>query len=286
MLRIAGIQMQNVRDKEKNIDKAIALLKIAADRGAKIICYPELFNTHWFPFDVDDEHFKLAESEDGLTISKMRSAAKQNKVTLICPIFEKGESGDYYNSAFIIGSDGELIGKYQKAHIPSIPYWEEKHYFSTGATGFTVFEAQGVTFGVMICWDNFFPEAARILALKGAQIVFCPTAAAFASHSKWETVIRANSMVNGMYAFRVNRVGKENDILNFYGKSFCSSPDGRLLDEPSGSQEGVVIVDIDLNEIKKTRKIWSFFKERKPELYKDILDLEIKEKDTVSDDKR
>ena len=266
--------MHSTKYKEKNIDKAIGLLNIAAERGAKIICYHELFNTHWFPFDVSEDHFELAESEDGLTISKMREAAKQNKVTLICPIFEKDKNGNYYNTAFVIGNDGKLIGKYQKTHLPQIPHWEEKFYFDTGETGFNVFRSQSVNFGILICWDNFFPEAARILALKGAQIIFCPTAAAFASHGKWETAIRANSIVNGVYAFRVNRVGKENNILNFYGKSFCSGPDGSLLDEPAGSQEGVVMVDIDIKEIKKVRKTWSFFKERKKELYKEMLDIE------------
>lgn len=276
-MRIAGIQMQSVISKDKNIDKARALLKIAADRGAQIICFPELFNTHWFPFDVNSASFELAETERGVTITEMQKEAKHYKVTLICPIFEKGDDGRFFSSAIVIGNDGHVMGKHQKAHIPQIPYWEEKYYFSTGGSGFEVFKTKDLNFGILICWDNFFPEAARILALKGADIIFCPTAAAFASHSKWETAIKANSIVNGLYSFRVNRVGKENDILNFYGKTFCAGPDGMLNDEPAGAQEGIVIVDVNTDEIKKVRKTWEFLKERKKDMYSEILKIDIEQ---------
>lgn len=274
MIRIAGIQMHSTDNLEKNLDKARELLSIAADRGAKIICFHELFNTPWFPFDVSEDNFeKYAEDATGPTLSAMKVAAKKHKVTLICPIFEKTKEGGYFNTAFVVNSSGRITGKYQKVHIPQIPHWEEKFYFNTGETGFPVFSAHGIKFGVLICWDNFFPEPARIMALKGAKILFCPTAAAFASHNKWEIAIRANSMVNGVYSLRVNRVGKENDILSFYGKSFCAGPDGTLFDEPAGTQDGVVMVDIDLNEIKLVRKTWSFFKERKSDLYKEVIDI-------------
>jgi N-carbamoylputrescine amidase len=273
LLRIAGIQMHSTNDLEKNLEKATSLLKVAVDRGAKIVCYNELFNTPWFPFDVNDAHFKLAETKSGPTITAMKAAAKKNNVTLICPIFEKAGNDSYFNTAFVIGNTGRIIGKYQKVHVPQILYWEEKHYFDTGETGFKVFNSNGVKFGILICWDNFFPEAARIMALKGAQILFCPTAAAFASHNKWETAIRANSMVNGVYSLRVNRIGRENELLTFYGKSFCAGPDGNLFDEPSGSQDGVVLVDINVKEIKRVQKIWSFFKDRKKELYSELIDI-------------
>jgi N-carbamoylputrescine amidase len=274
MIRIAGVQMHSSADLTKNLVKAKELLGIAAARGAKIVCFHELFNTPWFPYDVDEAHFKFAEDEKGPTLSAMKAAAKEHKVTLICPIFEKVGDDNYFNTAFVISSAGKIIGKYQKVHIPQIPHWEEKFYFNTGETGFPVFKAHGVTFGILICWDNFFPEAARIMALKGAQILFCPTAAAFASHNKWETAIRANSMVNGVYSLRVNRIGKENDILKFYGKSFCAGPDGNLFDEPAGSQDGVVMVAVDVKEIKQVRKTWSFFKERKKELYSEVIEID------------
>ena len=273
MIRIAGIQMHSTDDLDKNIDKACGLLGIAAERGAKIICFHELFNTPWFPYDVNEDNFKYAEDISGPTLGAMRTAAKKHKVTLICPIFEKTKSGDYFNTAFVINASGRIQGKYQKVHIPQIPHWEEKFYFSTGTTGFKVFSAHGIKFGILLCWDNFFPEAARIMALKGAHVLFCPTAAAFASHNKWETAIRANSMVNGVYSLRVNRIGQENEVLTFYGKSFCAGPDGTLFDEPAGAQDGVVMVDINPNEIKQTRKTWSFFKERKSELYREVVDI-------------
>ncbi len=272
-MRIAGIQMHCVKNKLKNIEKAKGLLEVAAERGAKIVCFPEMFNLPWFPFDVNKDNFRLAETADGETISIMREAAKKYKVALILPIFEVTADLKYYNTTFIIGPGGGILGKYQKIHIPQIPYWEEKYYFSTGTCGFPVFKVKGVKIGILTCWDNFFPEAARILALKGARVLFCPTAAAFATQSKWEIAIRANSMVNGIYSLRVNRAGKENDILNFYGKSFCAGPDGKLVGDPAGSHEGVFLSDVDVNSITQSRKTWSFFKERKRSLYSEILDV-------------
>jgi N-carbamoylputrescine amidase len=212
----------------------------------------------------------LAEKIDGPSMMRMQKLAKENGVVLVCPIFEKEGENAFYNSAVVIDAGGEILGSYRKIHIPQIPLWEEKYYFSPGNLGFPVFETKFAVIGVQICWDNFFPEGSRILALRGAQIIFSPTAAAFASQKRWETVISSNAISNGIYFFRVNRVGSE-EKQDFYGKSFCISPEGELLDEPTGMKEGIALIDIDLRSIDKVRKEWPFFKDRRPETYKEIV---------------
>jgi len=272
MLRICGIQMACVEDKEKNLQKAVRLAELAAEKGAKIIGFQELFNTHWFPKDINQRNFALAEAMDGHSIQTMRRVAKEHSAVLICPFFEEGIEGVYHNTAVVINADGKVLGGYRKVHIPQIPLWEEKFYFSPGDTGFPVFHTKYAKIGVQICWDNFFPEGTRILALKGAQIVFAPTAAAFASQQRWETVIRAHAITNGLFVFRVNRVGSE-ERQDFYGKSFCVTPEGDLIDKPSGMQEGIVFANIDVKEIGVTRREWTFLRDRRPEVYRELTGL-------------
>jgi len=231
LLKLAGIQITCSEEKERNIEKAIRFTKIAIEKGAQIICFQELFTTHWFPREMNKRFFSLAEKADGLTIDTMRRLAKEYGVALICPIFEI-EENSFYNSAVVIDADGEILGSYRKIHVPQIPLWEERYYFSSGNHGFPVFETKFAPIGIQICWDNFFPEGSRILALKGAKILFSPTAAAFAPQRRWETVISSNAIANGVYIFRVNRVGSE-EKQDFYGRSFCISPEGELLDKPT-----------------------------------------------------
>ena len=266
---MAGIQISCCEEKERNIEKAVRFAKIAIEKGAHIICFQELFTTHWFPREMNKRNFSLAEKMDGLTIGTMRNLAKEYGVVLICPIFEIDEDS-FYNSAIVIDADGEILGSYRKIHVPQIPLWEEKYYFSSGNHGFPVFKTKFAAIGVQICWDNFFPEGSRILALKGAKILFSPTAAAFASQRKWETVISSNAIANGVYIFRVNRVGSE-EKQDFYGRSFCISPEGELLDKPTGMKDSIALIEIDLKSIDKTRKEWPFFKDRRPDSYKEIL---------------
>ena len=266
---MAGIQTSCCEEKERNIEKAVRLTKIAIEKGAHIICFQELFTTHWFPREMNKRYFSLAEKMDGLTIGTMRRLAKEHGVVLICPIFEI-EDESFYNSAIVIDADGEILGSYRKIHVPQIPLWEERFYFSSGNHGFPVFETKFAPIGVQICWDNFFPEGSRILALKGAKILFSPTAAAFASQRKWETVISSNSIANGVYIFRVNRVGSE-EKQDFYGRSFCISPEGELLDKPTGMKDSIALIEIDLKNIDQARKEWPFFKDRRPDSYKEIL---------------
>ena len=217
---------------------------------------------------MNKRYFSLAEKADGFTVGTMQKLAKTFGVVLICPIFEI-EEGSFYNSAIVIDAGGEVLGSYRKIHVPQIPLWEERYYFSTGNHGFPVFETKFAPIGIQICWDNFFPEGARILALKGAKILFSPTAAAFASQRKWETVISSNAIANGIFVFRVNRVGSE-EKQDFYGRSFCISPEGEYLDKPTGMKDSIALIEIDLKNIDKIRKEWPFFKDRRPDSYREI----------------
>jgi N-carbamoylputrescine amidase len=268
LIKLAGIQITCSEEKERNIEKAVRFTKIAIEKGAQIICFQELFTTHWFPREMNKRFFSLAEKADGLTIATMRRLAKEYGVVLICPIFEI-EENSFYNSAIVLDADGEILGSYRKIHVPQIPLWEERYYFSSGNHGFPVFETKFAPIGIQICWDNFFPEGSRILALKGAKILFSPTAAAFAPQRRWETVISGNAIANGVYIFRVNRVGSE-EKQDFYGKSFCISPEGELLDKPTGMKDSIALIEVDLKNIDKTRKEWPFLRDRRPEVYREI----------------
>ena len=268
-MKVAGIQIWCREEKEKNVEKAVRFSNIAIQNGAQMICFQELFSNHWFPREMNRKYFSLAEDMNGPTIEEMRKVAK-NGAVVICPIFEREGETNFYNSAVVIDAGGEVLGKYRKIHVPQIPLWEEKYYFSPGDLGFPVFETRFATIGVQICWDNFFPEGSRILALKGAQIIFSPTAAAFASQRRWETVISGNAISNNVFVFRVNRVGSE-EKQDFYGRSFCVSPEGELLDQPTAIKEGIALVEVDLKSVNKTRKEWPFFKDRRPDAYKEIL---------------
>ena len=266
MLRIAGIQLGCKKDKEYNLKRALKLLRFAASKEVRIVCLPQLFNTHWFPAEINPDHFELAEDENGPTLTALREIAQKENLVLVCPIFEKTEDGHHYNTAFVIDADGAIAGKYRKVHVPQFPLWEERTYFETGDLGFPVIETRYARLGILICWDNLFPEAARILGLGGAEILFSPTANAFLSHHKWKTMIMSHAISNGYYAFRVNRVGGEAK-QSFYGMSFCVGPTGQLLGEESGKTEGLIIAEIDLKEVSSARNQWPVLRDRHPELY-------------------
>ncbi len=266
LVKVAGIQMSCSSDIDKNLEKCINLIELAAERGANVICLQELFNTLWFPKDSNPENFALAEKVDGKTIRLLKGVAKKTGTVIIAPFFEKGIDGIYYNSAVVIDEKGQLVGTYRKVHVPQLPMYEESFYFSAGDLGFPVFDTSYGKIGIQICWDNFYPEGIRSLALKGAQIVFAPTAAAFASHEKWKTVLSASAITNGLYVFRVNRVGNE-DRHNFYGEAFCVNPLGEMVERPSGMGDGIYEVDIDLSMVEKTRQDYPYLKNRRPELY-------------------
>jgi len=273
ILKTAGIQLSASPSLEKNLSKAGTLVALAVSEGARIVCLPQLFNTLWFAHSIDKKSFSIAEKSDGPTMTAMREAAAKNRCVLIAPIFEE-DLGVYYNTAFVIGDDGNIIGRYRKMHVPQLPLWEERSYFSPGDLGFQVFKTPYATIGVQLCWDVFFPEGFRILALNGAQIIFAPTASAFEhSRGRWERAMQAAAHANGVFVFRVNRTGKE-DKQEFYGKSFCAGPDGEFIVKPGGASDGIVLADIDLTSMAAVRKEWVFLKDRRPEEYKGLLEKE------------
>ncbi len=270
-VKTAGVQLAPSDDGAENLRKAGALIALAADEGARIITLPQLFNVRWFPSHLSAKNFALAETESGPAISTLRELASKKEAVLIASIFEK-DGEDHFNTAFVIGTKGEIIGKYRKIHVPQIPLWEEKAYFRPGNLGFPVFDTPFCRIGVQICWDIFFPEGMRILALKGAQAIFVPTASAFEhSHRKWERAIMAAAHSNGVFITRVNRVGRE-ERQEFYGKSFCAGPDGEFVDNPAGPSAGVVLAELDLGEIGRVRNEWVFLRDRRPQEYKEILE--------------
>jgi N-carbamoylputrescine amidase len=270
-IKIAGIQFSPTSIREVNLRRTASLVELAAEKGAKIAALPQLFNTEFFPAAIDKSMFSLAEAEDGPSITAMRELSKKLSIVIIAPIFEV-DGDNYFNTAFVLGPEGEMIGKYRKIHVPQIPLWEEGTYFQTGDLGFPVFDTPFGRIGVQLCWDTFFPEGFRILALNGAQIVFTPTASAFFhSHRKWERALSAAAHSNGLFIFRVNRTGGEGE-QEFYGRSFCVRPDGEFVDEPGGKSEGVILTTLDLSEIGTTRKDWVFLKDRKPEHYSRIIE--------------
>lgn len=268
-LRLAGIQMGCSLDPEVNRRKAMEMAVLAADRGASLIGFSQLFVLPWFAYESRKEHFELAESIDGPTITSFQSIAQKHKVVLVCPIFER-EGDDYYNTAVVIEQDGSVLGSYRKIHLPQIPLWEEQSYFKPGNMGFPVFKTSVAQIGVQICWDNFFPEGSRILALGGAQFVFAPTASAFASQSRWERMISANAIANNLFIMRINRVGNE-ARQKFYGRSFCVNPYGESILSRAGSEDAILFCHINLQEVLDTREIWTFLKDRRPDLYGALL---------------
>jgi len=281
-IKVAGVQLSGSEDKARNLEKAVALLDLAAEREVRMACFPELFALPWFPAQMDKAHLDLAESTDGQTVSAMREAAKRLEMVIVAPFFEKDLEGRFFNSAAVIDADGALLGIYRKVHLPQIPLWEEKFYFAPGDRGFPVFRTRYLDIGVQLCWDNLFPEGTRALALAGAQLVFAPTAAAFDSQDLWLRMISVNAFANGLYVFRVNRVGAEPQ-QEFYGKSFCVSPFGDLVDQISGEGEGLVIEEVNPRDIQFVRREWPLLRDRRPECYLSLANLEVRPREEDDD---
>lgn len=267
-VKIAGIQMSCSEDKDRNLKKAAEMAEYALENGAKIIAFQQLFHLPWFPEETDEARFFLAEEADGPAISRMREIAKKGGAVMVCPIFER-DGENCYNTAFVIDADGSVAGKYRKAHVPDIPLWREKFYFTPGDQGFPVVQTRYAKIGVQLCWDVFFPEGARSLALKGAELIVAPTAAAFASALKWERMLTSAAIANGTYVFRVNRVGGP-ERQRFYGKSFLVNPFGEITIEPTGRSDAVVLAEMDTDEVAEAREVWNFMADRRPEHYGDL----------------
>jgi len=278
-VKIGLLQMSCDVKPELNLKKAIAMTNAAAKQGAQIVCLQELFRSQYFCQTEDTELFKLAETIPGPTTDELSKVARKKKVVIVASVFEKRAAGVYHNTAVILNADGTIAGKYRKMHIPDDPLYYEKFYFTPGDLGFKSHDTAYGKVGALVCWDQWFPEAARLTALSGAQILFYPTAIGWlpnedqevneAQHSAWETIQRAHAIANGVYVVAVNRVGPEGK-LNFWGQSFVSDPFGRVIACASADSEEVLVVDCDLNEIEQTRQNWPFLRDRRIDSYTPI----------------
>lgn len=272
------IQMACAADPQQNITRAIHCIEEAASRGAQIILLQELFTTLYFCQTEDERYFDLAEPIPGPLTERLSGIAAENDAVLVLPFFERRAPGLYYNSAAVIDADGSYLGKYQKMHIPDDPGFYEKYYFAPGDLGYRVFPTRYGKVGVLICWDQWYPEAARITALKGADILVYPTAIGTLPYESdeekerfrdaWTTVQRSHAVANGCYVASVNRVGTEED-LTFWGSSFVAGPFGEFLLQ-ADEREGVFTVECDFGSIERQRRTWPFYRDRRIDSYEDI----------------
>ncbi|HEY2988795.1 MAG TPA: carbon-nitrogen hydrolase [Candidatus Binatia bacterium] len=263
-------------DIKLNLEKAVAGIAAAAKKGAQIVCLQELFRSRYFPQAETAENFKLAEPIPGPTTDALSQVARKKKIVIIGSLFEQRSAGIYHNTAVVIGADGSILGKYRKMHIPDDPGFYEKFYFTPGDLGFLSFDAAVAKVGVLICWDQWFPEAARLTALCGAEILFYPTAigwlpteppdVAKAQRNAWEMVQRGHAVANGIYVAVANRVGREGK-LKFWGSSFVASPSGEIVAQGKTDQEEVLIARCDLEKIAEARQSWPFLRDRRIDAY-------------------
>lgn len=278
--RIALVQQSVTEDRARNLARAEEGIREAAARGAELVCLQELFRTPYFPQVESADHFDLAEPIPGPTTEHMTKLAGELGLVLIVPVFERRAAGLHHNSAVVVDANGTQVGLYRKMHIPDDPQFYEKFYFAPGDTGFHSFDTSAGRVGVLICWDQWFPEAARLVALDGAEIVFYPTAIAWlhgesnqenaAQRESWITVQRAHAIANGVFVAAVNRVGPEGS-LTFFGSSFVCDPQGRMLALAPSDREEVLVVDCPLGRIEEQRRGWPFLRDRRIDAYADLL---------------
>jgi N-carbamoylputrescine amidase len=276
VVSVGLVQMSCEQRPEANLKKAIAGINDAAKRGAQIVCLQELFRSQYFCQIEDIQLFKLAETIPGPTTEALGKVAKQKKVVIVASLFEKRAAGVYHNTAVMIDTNGKIVGKYRKMHIPDDPLYYEKFYFTPGDLGFQTHDTTYGKIGTLVCWDQWFPEAARLTALSGAQMLCYPTAIGWlpeedqemnlAQHSAWETIQRGHAIANGLFVIVVNRVGHEGK-LTFWGQSFVADPFGRIIAKASSDKEEVLVVDCDLAKIEETRQNWPFLRDRRIDAY-------------------
>ena len=279
-VRIGLIQLTAEDTPAANVRKTLPRIEEAAAKGAKIIGLQEMFTTKYFCIEQDPRHFALAEPvETGPSVTELAKAARRLGVVIIAPLFEARGSEVYHNTAAVIDADGTVLGKYRKMHIPQDPGFEEKFYFTPGDLGFRSWRTAHGDIGVLICWDQWYPEAARLTALAGAQILFYPTAIGWlpeekaslgrAQHNAWETVQRGHGVANGCYVAATNRVGREGRT-EFWGQSFVSDPYGEIVAKASPDREEVLLADCDLARQREFRRIWPFFRDRRIDAFGDL----------------
>ena len=280
--KIGLIQMAVGSDPQENLNHAVTKVEEVARGGGKIICLPELFRSQYFCQQEDAELFDLAESVPGPSTKALGKLAKDKKVTIVVPVFERRAGGVYHNSIVVMNEAGEIAGLYRKMHIPDDPAYYEKFYFTPGDRGFQAIKTPHATIGPLICWDQWYPEAARLTALMGAEIVMYPTAIGWHPSEKiqegtsqreaWMTIQRSHAIANGIFVVAVNRVGHEipagdGDGIEFWGSSFVCDPFGIILAQASVEKDEVLLVDIDLSRIETVRRNWPFLRDRRIDAY-------------------
>ncbi len=280
------IQAACSADPAANLTKTLAAAERAAKQGAQIICTQELFRSQYFCQSEDYKYFKLAESIPGPSTEAFQKLARKNRVVVIASLFEKRTAGVYHNSAAIIDADGSVLGVYRKMHIPDDPLYYEKFYFTPGDLGFRAWKTRYAKIGVLVCWDQWYPEGARLTALQGAEVLFFPTAIGWhpsekkkygaLQHSAWETIQRSHAIANGCYVCAPNRVGHEKlagtggDGIEFWGQSFVAGTSGEILARASVDKEETLIVSLDLSKVDQTRTHWPFLRDRRIDAYGDL----------------
>ncbi len=286
-VKLGLIQHACTADKASNIARCLDMIRQAAGRGAQIVATQELFASTYFCQVEDESRFALAEPIPGPTSQRLCDLAKELKITLTASLFEKRAPGLYHNTSIMIAPDGTIIGKYRKMHIPDDPRFFEKYYFTPGDppgsgedAGWQVQQTPVAQTGMLVCWDQWYPEAARLTALRGAQVLFYPTAIGWyhgetdfdrkQQREAWHTIQRAHAIANGVFVAAINRIGVEED-LTFWGGSFVADPGGVILAEASQDQEQVLVVDCDLSRIDQIRQGWPFFRDRRIDAYQDIV---------------
>ena len=283
--KVGLVQMAMSPEPAKNLDRAVARVREARRAGADVVCLPELFRTQYFCQREDASLFDLAEPVPGPTTEALGRAAKETGAVVVAPIFERRAPGLYHNSAAIIDADGQVRGLYRKMHIPDDPAFYEKFYFTPGDLGFRAFDTQAGRIGTLICWDQWYPEGARLTALQGAAILFYPTAIGWHPHEKeafgaaqrdaWRTIQRSHAIANGVYVAAVNRVGHEKPVpdgagLEFWGTSFLADPFGVVVAEASTNKEEIVVGEVDLARLEDVRRNWPFLRDRRIDAYAGI----------------
>ncbi|MEW6651948.1 MAG: carbon-nitrogen hydrolase [Bacteroidota bacterium] len=282
---IAGLQLSFTSKAKENEKKTLSWVKKASRQGAQVICLPELYRTQYFCQREDFSLFDLAETIPGPSTRAFQKAARDNKAAIVLPIFEKRAPGIYHNTVVMIDSDGTILGIYRKMHIPDDPAFYEKYYFTPGDLGFRVFETKYGKVGSLICWDQWYPEGARLTSLQGASVLFYPTAIGWhpeekerygkAQQDSWITVQRGHSIANGVYVCSVNRIGFERPVLEqagieFWGNSFICDPQGVIIAEASSNEEEIIQAEVDLTHLETIRRNWPFLRDRRIDAYGEI----------------
>lgn len=280
-VKVGLVQMSCTAEKETNLAKAIEKIKEAAAKGAQIVCLQELFTSLYFCDEENHDNFSLAESIPGPSTDILSKVAAELNVVIIASLFEKRAQGLYHNTTAVLDADGTYLGKYRKMHIPDDPAYYEKFYFTPGDLGYKVFKTKYASIGVLICWDQWYPEAARITALMGAEILFYPTAIGWATsqdeatnteqYNAWQTIQRSHAVANGVHVVSVNRVGYEQESrMKFWGGSFISNPFGTIMYQGTHEQEEVHVEAIDLSKTDQYRTHWPFLRDRRIDSYQPI----------------